>query len=297
MGAIKKMYGESITVVQLAYVRAAAHFGSFSQAALSLGVTQPALSVGIATLERTIGTQLFDRSPSGVAVTTLGRTILPHVLHMLGSVESIAHEIASARDSAPPLRVGVSPLLASSLIGRALEAASREQLGALVLREDNMVPLREALAQRELDVLFIPSVAPAGQFANRVLESEALHYLPSGAARGNGEAIEFSTLAAQALVLVGDACGLTTFTEALFTESNRPLSRYAGEADSYRTLQKWGELGLGGVLLPRSQFSPDARSQPVLREGTPLLISYEAVWNPHSPRSSTVVSLLDAMSD
>jgi DNA-binding transcriptional LysR family regulator len=289
------MYGESITVVQLAYVRAAAHFGSFSKAATSLGVTQPALSNGVSSLERTIGTQLFDRSRSGATLTPLGRQILPHFLTVLGSVENVAKEIADARLDVTALRLGVSRLIAPGIIARALEAASRHQLGGLVLREDNLVPLRDSLASRQLDLLLIPAVARSDRFASRVLETEVMHYLPQGQTETDGSALELAALASDPLVLVGDACGLTAFTTALFADSGHQLQRYPGEADSYSTLQQWGGLGLGGVLLPRSKFGADAHTRPVLQDGHPVTISYAAVWDPHSAQGSTITALLDAM--
>jgi DNA-binding transcriptional LysR family regulator len=59
------MYGDTIKVTQLHYARAAADQGLFSRAAASLGVTQPALSNGIAALERALGGRLFERSTAG----------------------------------------------------------------------------------------------------------------------------------------------------------------------------------------------------------------------------------------
>src|SRR5581483_3160052 len=71
MRDIANMYGDAVKVTQLYYLRAAADLGSFSRAAASLGVSQPALSNGIAALERVLGGQLFARSTTGVAPTAL----------------------------------------------------------------------------------------------------------------------------------------------------------------------------------------------------------------------------------
>ncbi len=58
----------------LRYAQAVAETKSFSAAARDYGVTQPALSNGIAKLEERLGGKLFERSPRGVraAFTTHG---------------------------------------------------------------------------------------------------------------------------------------------------------------------------------------------------------------------------------
>ncbi len=290
------MYGDTITLVQLSYLRAAADLGSFSKAASSLGVTQPALSNGIAVLERSIGGELFHRSRTGVVLSPLGIRTLPHFLQILGSIERVAVEVRNAALTATALRVGVSPLIHPGMIARALEVASHNHWGPLVLREDNMAGLRTSLIDRELDLILVPAVPGIGRFAHRALEDEPLHYLASPVdTLANQTWIELSDVAQRPLVLVGDTCGLTTFTRALCADLNPPLESYAGEADSYTTLQEWAALGLGGVLLPRSKFAPGAVTRAVLRDGVPVVLSYEAVWDSRSARESEIAALLDEM--
>ena len=48
---------------------------SFSQAAEQLGVTQPAVSLQIRSLEKRLGLQLLDRSGRGVEPNTAGRRL------------------------------------------------------------------------------------------------------------------------------------------------------------------------------------------------------------------------------
>ncbi len=296
MGGITNVYGEAITVVQLLYVRATADQGSFSKAATSLGVTQPALSNGVAVLERAVGGELFERSRTGATLTPLGRRVLPHFLRILGSVESVAAEVRIENADLVALRVGVSPVVHSQVIARALEAASRNGLGSLVLREDNVVPLREALIGRQLDLVLVPAVLDLTHFAHQTLESEPLHYLTANQNAGSTEPrVELATLAADPLVMVSDSCGLSTVTTALFANSGQPLRRYSGEADSYSTLQDWAALGLGGVVLPKSKFRSDVSTRAIVENGSPVVISYEAVWDPNSSRHATIRALLDAM--
>ena len=296
MTGITSVYGETITVVQLVYVRAAADHGSFSKAAASLGVTQPALSNGVAVLERTVGGELFERSRTGATLTPLGQRLLPHFLRILGTVDGIAAEVRVAGADPVALRVGVSPLIHPRVIAHALEAAGRTGMGALVLREDDLMPLRESLAHRQLDLIFVPVVSGSSRFARRTLETEELHYLSAKQPVDQvPDVVELAALAADPLVMVGDSCGLTTVTTALFARAGHTLHRYPGEADSYNTLQDWAALGLGGVVLPQSKFRHDVVTRAVVDDGSPVRIGYEAVWDPHSAHHATIDALLDAM--
>lgn len=61
----------------LRLVHALARYGTFEQAARALGISQPAVSRGLQTLERRLGGRLFDRGgPGGAQPTPLGRILL-----------------------------------------------------------------------------------------------------------------------------------------------------------------------------------------------------------------------------
>jgi len=298
MRDIANMYGDAVKVTQLYYLRAAADLGSFSRAAASLGVSQPALSNGIAALERVLGGQLFARSTTGVAPTALALRVLPHVNAVLASMETMLAEAAAmAGVDAQPLRVGVSPLIQPALIARAFEAA-RHRPVVLVLTEDNLADLRGALLNRQLDLILVPAVAGgADGCARRLIGTEAVHYLPSSAPTADAVSdgpVEVSELSGAPLVMVGEACGLSSFTRALFAQSGAQLDPYPGEADSYRSLEDWAHLGLGGALLPRSKFGTDEPTHPLLDGGHPVQIRYEACWFAHSPRAAAIEALLTA---
>ena len=51
--------------------------GSFRQAALQLGQSQPALSSAIRRAEQTLGARLFDRDTRQVRITATGQELLP----------------------------------------------------------------------------------------------------------------------------------------------------------------------------------------------------------------------------
>jgi DNA-binding transcriptional LysR family regulator len=65
-----------IDLHQVHYAIMAADHGSFTRAALALGVDQTSIARGIATLERVLGVKLFTRSRTGVVPTIAGNSFL-----------------------------------------------------------------------------------------------------------------------------------------------------------------------------------------------------------------------------
>ena len=300
MPDINAMHADRIKVVQLYYARAAAELGSFSQAAAVLGVTQPALSHGIAALERTLGGSLFDRTTTGVTPTALANQVLPHLHATLRSLDGLLTEARAHTDAeSEPLRLGVSPIIHPGLVGRTFQAAREQVPASLVVQEKDLADLRRELSARRLDLLLVPAVPGDADCRRREIDSEPLHYLADDATDGDDTAepdpIELRELSDRSLVMVGDACGLTTMTRRLFADAGARLVPYPGEADSYRSVEDWANLGLGGALLPRSRFQPDARTRPVHQDGKPVTIHYEAQWLATGARADTVEALLERL--
>lgn len=84
---------------------AAARTGSFSAAAREFNVTQPSVSRAIAQLEAELGLRLFDRGPTGTALTAEGQRIFDAVSQ---GFAGIAAAVAEARDRVSHPRVTLS---------------------------------------------------------------------------------------------------------------------------------------------------------------------------------------------
>ena len=67
-----------ITLIRLRQFVALAEHGSFGKAAATLGISQPALTKSIHTLEAALGVSLFDRHSRGVVLTEFGKLVVAH---------------------------------------------------------------------------------------------------------------------------------------------------------------------------------------------------------------------------
>ncbi|MEM6429525.1 MAG: LysR family transcriptional regulator [Deinococcota bacterium] len=121
--------------------------GSFSEAALELGISQSTLSYTIGELERELGIKLFERGRFGAVATDAGRAIESHVRTMLRFENAIFQEASLAKASIEGyLRVATFRSVASQILP-SIMAAFKRQFPDLVLELIEMECGRDALKQ------------------------------------------------------------------------------------------------------------------------------------------------------
>jgi len=120
---------EHLRLRALALVSALAETGSLHQAARRLNTSQPALSVMLQEIERTLGGQLFERSRHGLAPTEKGQYVIRQARLGLADLQRVQSELASAADGRALLRVGALPLVMLEIVPRALALLRRSHPG------------------------------------------------------------------------------------------------------------------------------------------------------------------------
>lgn len=101
----------------LPFFDAVAKLGSFTQAANQLGVTPPAVSQNIRSLETLLGVRLFNRTSRSVRLSDEGRALYEKIAPAMGQIE-VAAENASSQRGEPSglLRITLPQLAASMLV-------------------------------------------------------------------------------------------------------------------------------------------------------------------------------------
>ncbi|MFD9003014.1 LysR family transcriptional regulator [Streptomyces sp. NPDC059582] len=286
-----------MNIEMLRYAQAVSRTKSFSAAARAYGVTQPALSNGVARLEGELGVKLFDRSPRGVKPTAHGAQILPLIEHVLDGLDALGAEAQRlARPVTEAIRMGVSPLIGADLVAEAFQAArTLERPRDLVLREADLEPLSSDLQSGRLDIVLVPAVAGLPTFRHRVIAREPVVVIDPSAS-GNDSPVELKAASDAAYILGPSTCGLTTFTTELFHSHDLALRTYPGEAASFRAVDEWAAIGLGAALLPQSKITHEHTScRPLLQAGAPVEIAYEAVWDCDTPLGADLEELVAAL--
>jgi LysR family hydrogen peroxide-inducible transcriptional activator len=146
-----------ISFKQLRYFEAVARTRHFGKAAEQCAVTQPALSMQIQELEKTLGVQLLERGRNGVLLTEAGREIAGRANRILADTRDIV-DFARRQGSvlSGPLHFGVIPSVAPYVLP-ALLPLIRKNFPALDLhlRETQTHHLVEELLDGGLDLLLL----------------------------------------------------------------------------------------------------------------------------------------------
>jgi LysR family transcriptional regulator, hydrogen peroxide-inducible genes activator len=146
-----------VSLKQLRYFDAVARSGHFGAAADQCGVTQPALSMQIQELEKTLGAQLLERGRKGVTLTAGGRAIAQRAARVLADVRDLA-DYARRQGGAMsgPLHFGVIPSVAPYLLPPLLPRIRAKYPDLdLHLRETQTQTLVRELLDGQLDLLLL----------------------------------------------------------------------------------------------------------------------------------------------
>jgi DNA-binding transcriptional LysR family regulator len=104
---------EMLNLNHVSLFRAVAEAGSFSKAAQSIRVSQPAISMQVGELESHLGLSLFYRLPRGVRLTPAGELLLGYAQRLAG----LTNETERAMEEMKGLRRGKLAIGASTTIG------------------------------------------------------------------------------------------------------------------------------------------------------------------------------------
>ncbi|MFE2100538.1 MULTISPECIES: LysR family transcriptional regulator [unclassified Streptomyces] len=144
---------------------AVARLGSLGAAAREVGITQPAASSRIRSMERQLGVALVDRSPRGSRLTDAGALVTDwarRVVEAAAAFDAGARALRDRRDSR--LRVAASMTIAEYLLPGWLLALHAERPDTAVsLLAGNSAKVAELLLADEADLGFVEGLTvPAG---------------------------------------------------------------------------------------------------------------------------------------
>jgi DNA-binding transcriptional LysR family regulator len=100
----------------------AADLGSIGRAAITLGISQPALSKRLRTLEAVAGVELLERSRAGVKLTDAGRNLYPAARKLLDQADAITELLGRFEGGDRPMRIALSHTIAEFVFAPELVA-------------------------------------------------------------------------------------------------------------------------------------------------------------------------------
>jgi len=222
---------------------------SFTKAAQSLGVTQPAVSAQVKRLQFLLGYELLDKSAPGVSLTPRGEMVVTHARRMLSINDQIA-QFDGASTAEQMLRVAIPGDFAGVKIPATL-AQFRKRWPDIRFKVNatSFENMLRGLRQGDIDL--------AVAIANSKPSIEAHHLWIDDAVWVRGDATKLDPSAPVPLVSFGEDCSCR------YTAVNA-LHRVGRESDFVFTSRSIASLeaavlaGLGVMVLPRSRVPQTA---------------------------------------
>jgi LysR family nitrogen assimilation transcriptional regulator len=230
--------------------------GSFSRAAATIHVAQPALSQQIAELEETLGLSLLLRSARGVRPTAAGEvlyreasTILRLVEQLPGVVRSESGEIEGA------VSVGMSSTLAATLAGafaEACKAALPKVTLKFAVADSESIKARVQAQTLDMAVVFEDELVPI--FARQLLFRQRLYLICRESPANRSASISVKDVAGLPLILPGPPNVARGVIERAFAASGVSPDVVA-EADVLSGILSMVQTGIGATILPKGDLS------------------------------------------
>jgi len=279
----------NVELRQLRCLVAIADAGSFTDAAIDLGISQAAASRTLASLESALGVRLLRRTTREVALTAAGRRVLAPARRALAAAGDVAREAAAGHTR---LRIGY----AWSAMGRHTTAfqrrwASEQPDTELQLIRTNSVTA--GLAEGACDLAVIRTEPDQRRFRDAIVGLERRYCAMAAddpwAARRSLRLAELS-----GRVLVIDRRTGTTGPD-LWPSGQRPAIEYTGDIDDWLTAITTGRyIGVTPESTVTQYPRPGVVYRP-LRDAPPVPV--RLVWwrDDAHPATTAAVGLLTAL--
>jgi DNA-binding transcriptional LysR family regulator len=217
---------------------AAYDLGTLGRAAVSLQVSQPALSKRLKALEAAAGTRLLDRSPNGVRPTAAGRRLYPEARRLLEQADLVDEMLGSAPREQAPIQLAVSHTIAEFFLPPELVAyqASGEPRPPIQLTIANSNAIRDMVSEGRASVGVAAGTtgsAPSGDLEElNLLEDEIVVAVPSDHAWSRRERIPADEFVGTRMVLRDHAAHTRICVEDVLAEAGLVLALPLVEAPS-----------------------------------------------------------------
>lgn len=241
-----------------------AQTGSFTRAADKLNLSQPALTVQIRRLEETVGARLFDRNSRTVALTSVGRELLPVLQKSLADMQRVLDDARALGDgSRGTVRIACLPSFAAGRL-------------PVLIRDFRHDAPQATFEIRDVVASMVNQLVRAGEFDLGVTggevrdpELEVLHHAedrlivvcPRRHPLARKRRITAPDLAGYPLVLTAAGTSVRAIVDEAFEEAGHALE-LACEPTYMMTAVAMVRAGLGITILPGS--APEIRAEPEL---------------------------------
>ena len=280
---------------QLRAVVAVADHGNFSEAALELQLSQPAVSHAIATLEEELGMPLFARGRYGAVLTPAGERILYHARQALQHIEMMQREANLHKGlHGGHVRIAAFRSVATHLLPKAIAQFHNQfpEVAVTIIECPNYSDVEQSLREGRADI-GITCLPTGNEFEVwEILRDDYVALLPPNAKISSLE-ITWEDLAVYPPVLLPNTpCGQILHNHL---KTVAPSMNSASDIQEDSTVVSMVNQGLRAAILPRLAAVPIPQTVQVFSLPVPLdrVIGVAVLYNAlHVPAVFTFLEML-----
>ena len=241
-----------ITLRQLEFALAVAKYKHFKRAAEECNISQSALSLGIAELEKQLDTQIFERNNKQVLITPIGEEILERATRVFAEVNDLVTRAQTHQTPlAYPMTIGIIPTIAPFLLPKVLPLL-RQQFPQFQLNvvEEQTERLLEKVRYGAIDTAIIAlPYAVDGLHTFEFWAEDFFAVFPQDDVHAKLEKINADELATANLMLLGEGHCLTDQTLTVCHFDRAQMKSSFSDA-SLNTLIQMALANMGTTLVP-----------------------------------------------
>lgn len=246
------------TIRQLRYFQVLANTGHFGEAAEKLNISQPALSVQIAEMEKIAGSSLFERTSKQVILTPLGRNFFPYINDILARFSALGDIVAAHEEPLSySLKLGIIPTVAPYILPAVLPKVRQFYPSlSLQIQEAKTDRLVELLRMGTLDAMVAAQPIEGEEFVFEKLFEDAFYFaVPANDPQAFKHSVKEGDIDTGKLLLLEEGHCLRDQTlEACQTKKYR----HDITASSLTTLMQLVANGIGITVIPQIAISTEA---------------------------------------
>lgn len=179
--------------------------GSFSRAADTLHISQPAISKGVRDFELQVGCRLLDRTSKGVRPTREGQALLQHAETLFAAERAAEDELLSLRNlEAGSLRIGASTTIATYMIAEHLGVFRRQYPGIdLHVVSANTRDIAELMLAHDIEIALVEGPVEDHDLVSNAWQTDVMSLItsPTHPFALSGEPIDPAALEDEILII------------------------------------------------------------------------------------------------
>lgn len=243
-----------VEIRQLKYFLEIVETGSFTRAAASIHIVQPALSRQIRSLEEELGTTLLIRHGRGVVVTEAGERFKERAEALLSQINRLPEEISSeGMEPSGELNIGMPSSLRPMLTPQLISKFGNRYPGVFIrVAEGISAAILDGVNSGKFDLGCVISLEDAGDLECQPLLTQPMYLVgPEGSGFQMNKPVSVRKAASYPLIVMGHPNGLRLVSENIISKA-KLVPRVVLELNSIELLYDLIRTGMGFSFVPQS---------------------------------------------